>query len=231
VRRLGALLLTGASLLVVGSIPARAADLQVDEAQTVSLHGSAESLKDTIVALCSAAGVRLVAYDAPDRKLVADYEDVPLHRLLGRLLRNESYMVGLERGEDGPRVAWLRVIGPERGGAPAPPVVADAGPAAGPSYFGVAPDVVETALSSSNALERAKATRDVIAAIREDPDKLDEFLSRDIGNTAAEVGAQPFGIDLLNAIKVQQHDQRARLKLDAIIRTIRVKQGPGRDRD
>jgi len=168
--------------------------------------------------------VRLVSYDAPDRSLVADYEDVPLHQLLGRLLRSESYMIGLERGDDGPRVSWLRVIGPERGGAPPPGSAPTAAVSSAASYFGMSSDVIETALSGSNALERAKATRSIIEAVKQDPDKLDAFLSRPIGTTATAIADEPFAIDLLNAIKVQQPDTGTRLKLDGIIRTIRVQQ-------
>ena len=47
-----------------------------------------------------------------DGKLTVAGTDRPLHAVLERLLRDESYMVGLRSGPGGePVVAWLRIIG------------------------------------------------------------------------------------------------------------------------
>jgi hypothetical protein len=213
------------ALLHLQGSEAAALELRVDDEQSVTLRGSSDSVKQTVVDLCQAAGVRLVAYDAPDRTTQVNYSDIPLHRLIERLLRNESYMVGLASEGGEPRVAWLRVIGPVRGDLAVASVPGDDGqrPNTLPQ-MGLDDGLVSQALSSANAMDRAKATKAVVDAFKQDPQKLEGFLGRNIGSTANELAGQPFAIDLLNSIKVQELDMSRRLKLDAIIKTLRVRE-------
>jgi len=47
--------LSAAVLLLAGAGTARSADVRVDAAQNVTVHGSSQSLKDVVVELCGAA--------------------------------------------------------------------------------------------------------------------------------------------------------------------------------
>ena len=74
-------------------------DIAVDPFQIATVSGRSDSLRQVIEELCRVAEVRLLAYDAEDRPMLAGYENLPLHELLPRLLKEESYFVGLHANE------------------------------------------------------------------------------------------------------------------------------------
>jgi hypothetical protein len=110
-----ALAMLGFALLAaVASARADAAlELEVDDAQEVTLAGKSPSLRAVVEMLCNRAGIELQGYEAPDRAFKGSYRDVGANALLARLLREESHVMGLRTngGGQGTRVAWLRVLG------------------------------------------------------------------------------------------------------------------------
>lgn len=120
------------ALWTPGPVRAEEPEIAVSDRQIVTLNGSSPSLRAVIQQLCAESGVELRQYDAEDRAFAGSYDGVSLSELLPRLLRSESYAVGVRasQGEDKPRIAWVRVMGASTGKAPPPMVVTPAAVAA-----------------------------------------------------------------------------------------------------
>jgi hypothetical protein len=222
---------TGASGLII----------EVKEGQLVTMNGQAASLAKLIADLCAKTGTTLRGYEAGDRPITVSYEDVPLREVLQRMLRDETYMIGVRAGPKGNErsgdvaVSWVHVTGSKTGSSPTgvaavPPPLPSA-PAPKPAKvpgsmtgFGVAPNLITQALGSQNADERRAATREVAEHLEENPGELDQFLSSDMGPTADELAAFPFANEALKTFAIRQKDPVARAKLDAFAKAVDVRQ-------
>jgi hypothetical protein len=103
---------TDAGATVVGADGLELPDIVVHEDATISLDGRSPSLRAVVEEICVRAGVQLRAYDAVDRRMRGHYERLRLSDILGRLLREESFVLGFSgrRAGERNRVRWLRVF-------------------------------------------------------------------------------------------------------------------------
>ena len=214
--------------------PADAASLaiDVDDTQTVTINGSAESLRATITELCRRANVDLVAYEAPDRPIAASYQRIPLSEALGRLLRSEIFLVGIRPGEtpSSQVVTWLRVSGSTGGIASAPTSDGAAAPAAAAGTagtaidLGVAQNLIDTALSSEDSFARNNARRTILEAMRGDPAPLQRFLESEVATVVEQLAAYPHAAELLNSLQSVTTSVEQRTKIQTLLRSLRMKQ-------
>jgi len=207
----------------------------------VTVSGQAASLAHLVSDLCAKTGATLRGYEAGDRPITVSYEDVPLRVILQRMLRDETYMIGVRSGTTANggasdiEVSWVHVTGSKSGATPSGPVaVPPPLPAAAPvsssakvprtmTGFGVASNVITQALGSDNATERRDATRQLADHLEENPGELDAFLSNDMGATADELATFPFANEALRTLSIRQKDPVARAKLDAIAKSVDVR--------
>jgi len=231
------LLLVGV-LLVTTS--ARAADddtslaIEIDDKQLVTMSTQTASLASVIRQLCTKAGVTLRGFEAADRPVAAAYEGVPLRDVLQRLLRDETYMIGVRAGSERSdlEVAWLHVTASKivgRTSAPVP-VAAEAPPPPSPatgafSIPGVAPEVVLDALSSDDETKRRAATSALADHVETNPGALDEFLGRDAAEAINGLAPYTYADEALNALALRQKNPVNRAKLDALVKSLRLKRG------
>jgi hypothetical protein len=213
--------------------------IEIDESQRVSVQGQAPSLATLVAEVCARAGVTLRGYEARDRPISVAYESIPLRDALQRMLRDETYMIGVRAGDGGKRinVAWVHVTGSTSAGAPASPAAATSPLAATPpapppaevppsmTGFGLPAGVVSTALTSQNDAERRDAVRTLAEHVDTNPGLMDQFLAREIAGTIDELAAYPFSREALQTIAIRQKDPVKRAKIDAIVKAIMVRAG------
>lgn len=210
--------------------------IDVDATQTVTITGSSDSLRAAIAEICQRADVKLVAYEAPDRPFSASYQHIPLSEALGRLLRSEIFLVGVRPGDNArePVVTWLRVSGSTGGVANAPiPESASAQPPAVSSGaasvdLGVAPALIETALSSQDTFARNNARRTILEALRGDPAPLERFLNADVGAVVDQMAGFPHSTELLNSLQSVTTSVEQRTKIQTLLRSLRLRQDADR---
>jgi hypothetical protein len=218
---------TGASGLVI----------EIKDGQLVTMEGQAPSLARLLADLCTRTGATLRGYEAGDRPITVSYEDVPLREVLQRMLRDETYMIGVHAGRSSKNgasdveVSWVHVTGSKSGTPPSgavaipPPLPATPTPTttkvpSSMTGFGVAPGVITQALGSQNADERRAATREIAERLEENPGELDMFLDADMGSAADELADFPFATEALRTFAIRQKDPVARAKLDAFAKTV-----------
>jgi hypothetical protein len=222
-------------LLVAGATCSYAAPptIEVYDSQRVTVSGSFDSLRGAVTELCRRAGVDLRAYEAEDRSFTASYEDLSLADALARLLRSEIYLAGLRPGERGGAVVtWLRVSGSKGGVATPPtPALAALAPAAvtlEPGIeaieLGVAPKIVETALTSSDTAARNTARRRILEALSEDQASLQRYIDRDVTLVVDELAGFPHAADLVSSLQNVTRDMDERNHIQAILRALRLRQ-------
>jgi len=212
---------------------ADAPNIMVQDGQRVTVSGNFDSLRRAIAEVCKRAGVELRAYDAEDRPFTASYESIPLADALARLLRSEIYLAGLRPAEPsgGAIVTWLRVSGSKRGVAgltlaassteAAPPVSLEPGIAA--IELGVAPKIVETALTSSDTSARNTARRRILEALSEDQASLQRYVDRDVAQVVDELAGFPHAVELLVSLQNVTHDVSERNHIQAILGALRLR--------
>ena len=205
--------------------------IEVKEGQLVTMSGQAASLAQLVGDLCARTGTTLRGYEAGDRPIMVSYQDVPLRDVLQRMLRDETYMIGVRAGSNRKGgssdidVSWVHVTGSKSGTAPAN-VVAVAPPAATAKVpasmtgISVGANVITQALGAQNADERRAATRELAEHLEANPGELDAFLSTDLGTTADELLAFPFSNEALQTVSIRQKDAVARAKIDAIVKMV-----------
>jgi hypothetical protein len=225
-----------ALMLAPAAVPgafAQEPDLTVSNDQIVSLRGSSPSLRGVIQKLCAASGVELRQYEAEDRTWAGNYQDLPLAELLPRLLRTESYAVGMKSGASAaPRIAWVRVMGAATGTpspiVPAMPPPPPPPPAAEPPPTGdqssMPPDQATTVLA---AMLRPAFTIDDEAARKQQVDRVVAKLNNladtkmmlkvaDPNAVATSLGAFPNARGVFAEIQSGVHDSEAQRYLNAI---------------
>ena len=226
-----------ALLFALGADVARAATdsltIDVDARQNVTIAGSSESLHEAVAALCARAGVALMAYEADDRAISVSYRGIALSDALARLLRSEVYLAGVRADErGGTQVTWLRVTGSI--GGPRRPVAANFPGVNGAEVpvsrrvasidLGVAPRIVETALSSDDVTARGGARRAIILSLREDRAALERYLARDSAEVIDELVVFPHAAELLQSLEGVTADSSSRTLLRGLTHELRVRQ-------
>jgi len=208
--------------------------IEVKEGQLVTMSGQAASLAQLVADLCAKTGTTLRGYEAGDRPIMVSYEDVPLRDVLQRMLRDETYMIGVRAGASTKdastdvEVSWVHVTGSKSGTAPAHVVTVPlAAPSAPPAKvpgsmagFGVSGNVITQALGAQNADERRAATLQLAEHLEANPGELDNFLANDMGSTADELASFEFANEALRTISIRQKDAVARAKIDAIVKMV-----------
>jgi hypothetical protein len=210
------------------SAGAQEIDVSVDETQNATVSGRSESLQAVIEELCEAAGVRLLYFDANDRPLVAGYKNLPLHELLPRLLKQESYMVGLTAGpEGGTRVATLRVIGENHSGsryAGAPSNMREALSAMGQQRpapaFQIPPALLRSSFNSENTQTRERAAKYVRERLLGNVSQAQRFIGMESETVGRLLHPYKYAAEILTQVRNLHDDPAVQIKLDDIIRAV-----------
>jgi|GEM_PF-725381 len=221
-RRLAALLL--ACALVVGRHAVAAAQtdslvINVDAAQRATVVGRTLSLRTVIEELCWRAGIALDFYDAVDRPAAGTFRDLPVGKVLGRLLSQESYVAGTttDPSTGNERVSWLRVLGEPT------TAMARRASGAGPTSaipLQVPPDLLLTALAAprkTNPSEQQTALAVIEARIAGDPRELEAFLTTDSRLIAEAIVRFDRASESLREARSHYSDPRITAKLDDVI--------------
>lgn len=188
--------------------------LEVAADQRVSVVGRSASLKTVIEDVCYRAGVDVLFYDAADRPFGGTHRDIALHELLGRLLREESFMVETVRISGVVHVTSLRVLGE--------PAVGAARRARGGGArrrFEVPPVLLDTAFGApgADAAERDAALATLAARISGDPVQLQGFLATD-SHLIADAIRRYAGVEKqLREMQRRASDPRISQKIDEIV--------------
>jgi hypothetical protein len=204
-------------------------DIAVDPFQIATVSGRSESLRSVIEELCEAAEVQLLAYDAEDRPLIAGYENLPLHELLPRLLKKESYFVGLQANEtDGEtRVATLRVIGQSRSDPAASPPANALRQALNsrtedrtPLAFQIPPALLRSSFNSENEQTRERAAKYIKERLLGNIGQTQRFISIDAESIGVMLKPYKYASDILKQVRDQHDDPAVQIQIDTIVRAI-----------
>jgi hypothetical protein len=203
-------------------------DIAVDPFQISTVSGRSESLRSVIEELCQAAEVRLLAYDAEDRPMIATYENLPLHELLPRLLKEESYFLGLRANEtDGEtRVATLRVIGQSRSGPASPPsnslraALDSAGDEEPAPAFQIPPALLRSSFNSENEQTRDRAAKYIRERLLGNVGQTQRFISINVETLSAMLQPYKYSADILRKIRDDHDDPAVQIQIDTIVRMI-----------
>jgi hypothetical protein len=206
--------------------------VEVDDAQSATVDGDGASLRDVVQRLCDSAGVRLIAYEAIDREVSVHYESLPLKDLLPRLLKQESFFVGLRAGSDkrDVRVSTLRVIGINTGettyaavpGAPTAVGQALAGASAAVPNpgFQLPPALIRSAFDSNDATQHSEAARYIAENILGDLGAQQRFIGSNIDAIADSLKKHRYSTTILEQVRNGQDDPAVVIKLDQLISSI-----------
>ncbi len=216
--RISSLVAAALAALLAASRASAQQQIEVKADQTTTVSGSFPSLQSLVEDLCWRAGVTLLSYDAPDRPIAGRYQNVPLHEVLRRLLRMESFSVGLEGSGEArqPHVTWLRVIG-EYEQASANRTKPQVSAVEGAGEFRVPPALMLTAFNTPAGPEQEAALRQLAGRVAGDPEELRKFLAVEPAVIAAEVGRYPQGVALITRLRDEQSDPAVRAHLDAVL--------------
>lgn len=204
----------------------------VDAEQRITLSGSSDSLRATLIEICRQAGVELRAYEAEDRGFSAEYQAVPLTEAVTRLLRSEVFIAGTRLAPDGSgsRLSWLRVSGSRGGVTTTLSVASTAPPGEQPAHpasdlgLGSNPRLVETALTSRDATARGRAREVILGELEDDPASLQRFVDRDLEYLVGELAAFPHAAEFLRALQTATTDRDERMALQTLIGKVQIAQ-------
>ena len=236
-KHIGALLACGLWLAIASVVNAALAEtgdagiaIQIDEGQRVTLDTKATSLAALVRELCTKAGVKLRAFEAPDRPVTATYDGVPLRDVLQRLLRDETYMIGVRAGADmrDIDVAWLHVIASKIAGPAAAPVPAPAPPAPLPpvlSTIGAPAAMIVDAISNADEAKRKEATQQLADYVTENPGVLDKFLAEDVAVNVEELVPYVYAHEALQTLLLREPNPVNRARLDGIAKSLKLRNG------
>jgi hypothetical protein len=235
-------LLLAAALGLLAAAPNGHADsglaIEVKDGQLLTVQGQTNSLATLLADVCAKAGVAFRGFEAGDRPITISYVDVPLRDALQRMLRDETYMIGVRAAADNKNVAvaWVHITGSKSGAAPGSPVAVPPPLAVTPeppkpqvpasmTDFGLPDDLLARALSSQDAAERREATRLLAEHVEANPGLVDQFLQREMGATAEELAGYDFAKETLQTLAIRQKNPVSRAKLDALVKSIMVRTG------
>ena len=208
---------------------AQSPEIFVAEDQVVTLSGNAPSLRDVVQQLCAAAGVELRMYGAPDRPFAGNYQGLPLAEILPRLLRQESYAVGLRASAAEPRIAWISVMGISgqigRGPSPKPVTIsANNAPPTDGAPTRTAPELAATEISvlllpafaaSDDAVRKRQVAR-IVQQLSERPDMKQTLEAADIETVGQALAHHPTARGVFAEIQSGITDPGVQKRLNAI---------------
>jgi hypothetical protein len=204
--------------------------IEIDAGQLVTLDTKATSLSTLVRELCTKAGVKLRGFEAPDRPVTATYDGVPLRDVLQRLLRDETYMIGVRAGADSRdiEVAWLHVTASKIEGRTAAPVPAPAAPVPLPpvlSTIGAPAAMIVDAISNADEAKRKEATLQLADYVTENPGVLDKFLAEDVAINVEELVPYVYAHEALQTLALREPNPVNRARLDGIAKSLKLRNG------
>ena len=232
-----ALLACGLWLAVAPAVDAALAEtgdagvaIEIDAAQRVTLDTKATSLSTLVRELCTKAGVKLRGFEAPDRPVTATYDAVPLRDVLQRLLRDETYMIGVRAGaaRSGIEVSWLHVVASKVAVANAAPAPAPARPVPLPpvlSTIGAPAAMIVDAISNADDAKRKAATQQLADYVTENPGVLDKFLAEDVAINVEELVPYVYAHEALQTLALREPNAVNRARLDGIAKSLKLRNG------
>lgn len=206
-----------------------AATIEVTSDQLATINGRGHSIKTAIEELCWRAGVELRAYDASDRPFAIESSRLPLKDLLGRLLHQESFVLGyltdLASGES--YVAWLSVLGDH--------ITARSRRREGEGSrvdrgFSIPPGVLRTAFASKTTQEREKALTSLSRQILGSPSQRRAFLDTEAALIAETLERYPDARGILEQLQKGQRDEAIKNKLAEVIAALNQRRWLGDDK-
>ena len=202
------------------------AQVHVTAGQLVTLAGEQPSLRGLLGDLAFRAGFELRAFDAIDRPITVEIEGLSLATTLPRLLRSESFVVGMDRASSGqPRVAWLSVLGTyeqahqrrERGRA-----------ASVEQALSLPPAMFRAAFAGRDAEQRGEALDAIERRLMLDPARMEAFLRTEPAALAEVLARLPDAPAYLAAARERQTDARVREKIDSLLAALRSRPAAAR---
>jgi hypothetical protein len=176
--------------------PVHAAELSIDVRPdgTARVDGQSESLRTVLEELCTRAGVTL-RYDAPDEPVAVAMPEgaEPLDKVVERLLRGKSYTTRFASRPGEPvRLASLHVVGPGNGVVVSAP----------PDRNVVAPAQLLEAVFGRNSggADREAALVRLMDTVRNDPQRLNNFLNGDLAPMQKALARYPQAPSVLRAV-------------------------------
>jgi len=197
--------------------------VRIDNRQVATVSGNWGSLESLVEDLCFRAGIELRAYDAPDRPVVAHYQNMALAELLRRLLARESFVLTVQplAGANGSRVTSLRVIGDTE--------TARAN-RRGPSRFHKArrpwqppPSLLGSAFGEQPEDDRQAALQQLAKGILTNKADLEGFLATDPAQMAEALGRYPNAAAMLRRLRGEKSGKlspQIAEKLDLVIKEL-----------
>jgi len=193
-------------------------EINIDISQRATVVGRSSSLRTLLEELCWRSGATLQYFDAVDRAVGGTYRNVPLTKLIRRLLSHESYMVGTTTDPvtKNERLLWVKVLGD-----PATAAMRRAS-GAGPSVrapLQVPPLLLQTALSApgQDPSEKQGALALLAARIGSDPREFQAFLATDARLIAEAIVRFDRAAESLTELRGRYSDPRVTAKIDQII--------------
>lgn len=189
--------------------PADPSRVLFDEDGKVTLAGSWPSRKLLLENLCEAAGIRLRAFGAEDRPHRAAYRGLPLRKVIERVLKGDSYVMGTSRKPASPayEIRWLWVLGQnydQKSSAPAPPAAT-----------GALRPVTQKSADNAAVISR------LLTTFGQSPDNVTALLSFEDTEIAEALIKLPVAQRILSRLRTQQRDPQVRRKLEGVYRELR----------
>jgi hypothetical protein len=221
------------AVLALSALPAAAQspEIFVADDQVVTLAGSAPSLRDVVGQLCTGAVVELRLYGAPDRPFAGNFQSVPLTELLPRLLREESYAVGMRAAANAaaPRIAWISVMGisgqiGRKPPSPAPVAVSKNTAASDDEPARAGAELAASELSvlllpafaaSDDAVRKRQVAR-IVQQLSERPETKQMLVDADIGIVGRALAHHPTARGVFAEIQSGVTDPEVQKRLNAI---------------
>jgi len=213
--------IAGFLLLVVtvtASQAATTARIEVSPGQRVTVDGYVASVRMLLEDICYRSGLSYLAYDAPDREATVRYVDMPLRELLKKLLRHESYSLGLHEHKPGKvEVTWLWVIGDhEQVGGNRNPLIS----AVRLRRLRVPGSFLKAAFGDGDRADHDQALNLLVDRISGDPEELHRFLATDSALIARSIQRFERAEKILVELRDRQRDPQVRTKLDEILEVL-----------
>ena len=179
--------------------------------------------------------MRLVAYEASDREIAVHYPDLPLKDLLPRLLKQESFVVGLRTvgSRSASLVSTLRVIGDKTGNGTYAIIPPEEREALGDAMSGAAAvrdpapdfeipaDVLSSGFQSDSPTDHEEAARYISEDMLGDEGSRRRFVAADGEVIANQLRRYQHSANILAIVRNRQADAAVIAKLNEIIVDVR----------
>lgn len=201
--------------------------VEVDSDQRVTMKVRQVSRTALVGELCRKGNVQIASYGAADTEVAADFDRLPLARVLQRLLRSESYLLGLRAGPDGiARVAWVRVEGSEKdsfiGLTEATDLETELASVGAADTFSVDATLLAAAFTATSTDERSKALAAIIEPLKTDLERMEAFLAVPDEAVVVALARYERAAALLDELAPISSDPRVSAKLAAVASRLRL---------